>query len=67
MTLFLIRHAQSANNALYDSSGSTIGRVEDPELTSLGVRQAQILADSDIGMYLYAKSLEIIDVIQHGL
>ena len=45
MTLFLIRHAQSANNALYDSSGSTIGRVEDPELTSLGVRQAQILAD----------------------
>jgi 2,3-bisphosphoglycerate-dependent phosphoglycerate mutase len=45
MTLFLIRHAQSANNALYERSGSTVGRVDDPELTSLGVRQAEILAD----------------------
>jgi 2,3-bisphosphoglycerate-dependent phosphoglycerate mutase len=44
MTLYLIRHAQSANNALYENSGSTIGRIEDPELTTLGVRQAEILA-----------------------
>ncbi|UCF97435.1 MAG: histidine phosphatase family protein [Spirochaetaceae bacterium] len=45
MTLYLIRHAQSANNLLYDRTGSNIGRVEDPELTSLGIEQARILAD----------------------
>jgi 2,3-bisphosphoglycerate-dependent phosphoglycerate mutase len=45
MTLYLIRHAQSTNNDLYDRTGSSLGRVEDPELTSLGVRQARILAD----------------------
>ena len=45
MTLYLIRHAQSANNALYDRTGASLGRVEDPELTPLGVRQAETLAD----------------------
>jgi len=45
MTLYLIRHAQSANNDLYDRTGSSLGRVEDPELTPLGVRQARILAE----------------------
>jgi 2,3-bisphosphoglycerate-dependent phosphoglycerate mutase len=45
MTLYLIRHAQSANNDLYDRTGSSLGRVEDPELTPLGGRQARILAE----------------------
>lgn len=39
MTLYLIRHAQSANNDLYDRTGSSLGRVEDPELTPLGGHQ----------------------------
>jgi len=45
MILYLIRHAQSANNELYERTGSSIGRVEDPELTPLGVRQAKVLSD----------------------
>lgn len=45
MTLYLIRHAQSANNDLYERTGSSLGRVEDPELTPLGGRQARILAE----------------------
>jgi 2,3-bisphosphoglycerate-dependent phosphoglycerate mutase len=40
MQLFLIRHAQSANNALPDHQ-----RVEDPGLTDLGSQQAELLAD----------------------
>jgi len=40
MELFLIRHAQSANNALPESQ-----RVEDPALTDLGIRQAERLAE----------------------
>ncbi len=39
MRLLLIRHAQSANNALPEHL-----RVEDPALTALGHRQAQALA-----------------------
>jgi len=45
MILYLIRHAQSANNELYERTGSSIGRVADPELTPLGVRQAKVLSD----------------------
>jgi 2,3-bisphosphoglycerate-dependent phosphoglycerate mutase len=44
MTLYLIRHAQSSNNALYERTGAGTGRVEDPELTPLGREQAGILA-----------------------
>ena len=40
MELFLIRHAQSANNALADQSE----RVVDPPLTDLGMRQARLVA-----------------------
>ena len=40
MQLFLIRHAQSQNNALPEEQ-----RVEDPGLTELGHRQAELLAD----------------------
>lgn len=45
MQFYFIRHAQSANNSLYDTTGSSVGRVEDPELTELGRRQAQLLAE----------------------
>lgn len=45
MRFYYIRHAQSANNALYDASGATKGRTEDPELTEIGQQQAKILAN----------------------
>jgi 2,3-bisphosphoglycerate-dependent phosphoglycerate mutase len=41
MQLYIIRHAQSANNALDDQRY----RVADPPLTEVGHRQAEILAD----------------------
>jgi len=47
MHLYLIRHAQSANNALYAAagvSGYDAGRVADPPLTELGHAQARLLA-----------------------
>lgn len=44
MQLYFIRHAQSVNNLIYDQTGSWRGRVEDPELTDLGVKQAERLA-----------------------
>lgn len=44
MQLYFIRHAQSANNALYDATGADLGRVQDPELTPLGQLQAARLA-----------------------
>lgn len=40
MELYLIRHAQSYNNALTDITQ----RVQDPALTALGQRQAQLMA-----------------------
>ena len=40
MLLYIVRHAQSANNALLDQRY----RVHDPHLTELGQRQAEILA-----------------------
>ncbi|MHA0041658.1 histidine phosphatase family protein [Deinococcus sp. PEB2-63] len=45
MQLLLIRHAQSANNLLYQQTGAKAGRHPDPPLTLLGHRQAQALAD----------------------
>jgi len=44
MQFYFIRHAQSANNALYDETGSWDSRDEDPELTAKGQHQAQLLA-----------------------
>lgn len=44
MQFYFIRHAQSANNFLYDTTGSSVGRVQDPELTAVGYRQAELLA-----------------------
>lgn len=45
MQFYFIRHAQSANNALYAFTGSDQGRNEDPAITDLGIRQAEALAD----------------------
>ncbi|MEW5869470.1 MAG: histidine phosphatase family protein [Chloroflexota bacterium] len=44
MQLYFIRHAQSANNALWDQVGSGQGRSADPGLTETGLKQAEILA-----------------------
>jgi 2,3-bisphosphoglycerate-dependent phosphoglycerate mutase len=45
MQFFFIRHAQSFNNALWIRTGSDTGRSEDPELTEIGYRQAERLAE----------------------
>jgi 2,3-bisphosphoglycerate-dependent phosphoglycerate mutase len=45
MLFYFIRHAQSENNAIWSETGSEEGRREDPELTPLGVKQAEALAD----------------------
>lgn len=44
MQLYYIRHGQSANNALYATQGDERERSHDPELTALGVTQAERLA-----------------------
>ena len=45
MQLYFIRHGQSENNALWDETGSSQGRSEDPELTKIGHEQAKCLAE----------------------
>jgi 2,3-bisphosphoglycerate-dependent phosphoglycerate mutase len=45
MKLYLIRHAESANNVIYSTTGSTKGTVPDPEITEPGHQQAQLLAE----------------------
>ncbi len=44
MQFYFIRHGQSTNNRLWDDTGASIGRSDDPELTELGRAQAQALA-----------------------
>lgn len=44
MRLLLIRHAQSANNALYAQQGTREGYSPDPALSELGHQQAKALA-----------------------
>jgi hypothetical protein len=44
MQLYFIRHGQSENNALWMSTGSHIGRSEDPGLTEVGRQQSELLA-----------------------
>ncbi len=44
MQLFFIRHAQSANNLLWDQTGANKGRSHDPELTEMGIQQAACVA-----------------------
>ena len=43
MRLYLIRHAQSTNNALYGSDDEGRQRDPDPEITKIGHRQAALL------------------------
>ncbi len=43
--LYLIRHAQSANNLIWDGSDHMEGRSPDPEITETGHRQASTLAE----------------------
>ena len=54
MQFYFIRHAQSANNALWDSTGSDEGRSDDPDITPLGIQQAERLAD-----FLHRQSPEL--------
>ena len=54
----LIRHAESINNALYDSSDTSYYdlRKSDPELTDLGIQQSKLLQkyfDSNKTQYNY--------------
>ncbi len=44
MQLYMIRHAQSENNALWTRTGSDNGRSPDPLLTEIGAQQAVHLA-----------------------
>jgi len=46
MRLFFIRHGQSENNLLWEETGASTGRNEDPELTLAGHQQARLLADA---------------------
>ncbi|UCG25122.1 MAG: histidine phosphatase family protein [Chloroflexota bacterium] len=45
MRLYIVRHAQSENNALWANAGSPAGRRSDPLLTETGHQQAQHLAE----------------------
>lgn len=45
MQIYFIRHAQSENNHLFDLNGNSKGRNEDPDLTSVGKKQAKLLLD----------------------
>ena len=45
MILFYVRHGQSANNALFDATGSETDRVKDPELTPNGLLQGSCVAE----------------------
>lgn len=47
MQFYFIRHGQSANNLLWEQTGSAKGRSDDPGLTATGRRQAEAL-----GQYL---------------
>ena len=44
MQLYFIRHGQSANNLLWDQTGSSKGRSVDAELTQTGRQQAELVA-----------------------
>jgi len=44
MRLLFIRHGQSVNNLLYDQTGCSNGRNEDPELSPVGKKQVKALA-----------------------
>jgi len=43
MKLYLVRHAQSANNVLWNGNDHVEGRAPDPEITEAGHQQAEML------------------------
>jgi 2,3-bisphosphoglycerate-dependent phosphoglycerate mutase len=45
LRFYFIRHAQSTNNAKYSRDGAQFDRRSDPQMTPLGVRQAEDLAE----------------------
>ncbi len=45
MRFYFIRHGQSVNNAIYEATGGSDGRSEDPQLTEIGQEQARLLAN----------------------
>jgi len=45
MRIYYIRHAQSHNNALFVETQSRVGRHADPELTTTGRQQAEVLGN----------------------
>lgn len=45
MQLYLIRHAQSENNARWAATGSEAERVPDPEITEIGHQQGELLGE----------------------
>ena len=44
MKLYLLRHAQSANNLIFTGNDNVEGRNPDPEITETGRQQAKVLA-----------------------
>lgn len=44
MQFYFIRHAQSQNNLLWNMTGSSRGRSDDPALSEVGLEQAHLLA-----------------------
>jgi 2,3-bisphosphoglycerate-dependent phosphoglycerate mutase len=53
MRFYFIRHGQSLNNAIYEATGRSDGRSEDPHLTEIGQQQVRLLAD-----FLHAKDAQ---------
>lgn len=45
MELYIIRHAQSENNAIWAKTKSEVGRFSDPEITDIGHQQAKLVAE----------------------
>lgn len=45
MKLYLVRHGQSANNAIWLGTDHVDGRSSDPEITDIGHRQAALVGD----------------------
>jgi 2,3-bisphosphoglycerate-dependent phosphoglycerate mutase len=44
MQLYFVRHGQSENNRMWSRTGTSKGRVADPQLTGVGKRQAALVA-----------------------
>ncbi|NTV35355.1 MAG: histidine phosphatase family protein [Anaerolineaceae bacterium] len=45
MLIYYIRHGQSLNNLLFDNTGASLGRSEDPDLSPTGIAQLSYLAN----------------------